>query len=66
MALNDLGSALREAGRFEEAITADQDAATIFRETGDRHGEGEALGNLEAARAAHLPRRRRWLRTSRR
>jgi tetratricopeptide (TPR) repeat protein len=38
--------ALREAGRFEEAITACQDAAAIYRETGDRHGEGHALDNL--------------------
>ena len=36
--------------RFEEAITALQDAAAIFRETGDRHSEGVALANLEAAR----------------
>jgi tetratricopeptide (TPR) repeat protein len=45
-ALNNLGSALGEAGRFEEAIAAHQDAAAIFRETGDRHGEGIALDNL--------------------
>jgi hypothetical protein len=37
--------------RFEEAITACQDAAAIFRETGDRHREGTALGNLKAAKA---------------
>ena len=35
--------------RFEEAITACQDAAAIFRETGDRHGEGMALNNLGIA-----------------
>ena len=35
--------------RFEEAITAHQDAAAIFRETGDRHGEGRALDNLGIA-----------------
>ena len=35
--------------RFEEAITAHQDAAAIFRETGDRHGEGMALNNLGLA-----------------
>ena len=46
MALNNLGIALREVRRFEEAITAHQDAAAIFRETGDRHGEGMALDNL--------------------
>ena len=34
---------------MEEAITAHQDAAAIFRETGDRHGEGMALDNLGVA-----------------
>ena len=34
---------------MEEAITAHQDAAAIFRETGDRHGEGTALDNLGLA-----------------
>jgi hypothetical protein len=38
--------------RFEEAIIACQDAVAIFRETGDRHGEGIALSNLETAMAA--------------
>ncbi len=38
--------------RFEEAITAHQDAATIYQETGDRHGEGMALNNLEKDRTA--------------
>jgi hypothetical protein len=52
MALGNLGSALREAGQFDEAITACQDAAAIYRETRDRHGEGLALTNLESARAA--------------
>jgi len=32
--------------RFEEVITAHQDAAAIFRETGDRHGEGIAPESL--------------------
>ena len=40
MALNNLGVTLRQVRRFEEAITAHQDAAAIYRETGDRHGEG--------------------------
>ena len=39
-ALTNLGLALREVRRFEEAITACQDAAAICRETGDRHREG--------------------------
>jgi tetratricopeptide (TPR) repeat protein len=33
-------------GRLEEAITAHQDAAAIYRETGDRQNEGMALDNL--------------------
>jgi tetratricopeptide (TPR) repeat protein len=32
-----------------EAITSCQDAAAIYRETGDRHNEGMALGNLGLA-----------------
>jgi hypothetical protein len=36
-------------GRFEEAISAHQDAAAIFRQTGDRHGEGGPLNNLGLA-----------------
>lgn len=50
MALNNLGLALRQVRRFEEAITAHQEAAAIYRETGDRHGEGIALNNLERAK----------------
>ena len=49
MALTNLGDALPEVRRFEEAITACQDAAAIFREIGDRHGEGMALNNLGLA-----------------
>jgi hypothetical protein len=37
-------------GIHEEAISAHQDAAAIFQETGDGHGEGTALNNLEADR----------------
>jgi len=44
--------ALQDAGRFEEAITAHQEAAAIFREVGDQHSERVALGNLETARSA--------------
>ena len=54
-ALNNLGIALRQAGRFEEAITAHQDAAAIYRETGDRYREGMALGNLGTALAEARP-----------
>jgi hypothetical protein len=38
--------------RFAEAITAHQDAAAIFRETGDQHREEIAVDNLERAQAA--------------
>jgi len=49
MALNNLGMALVQVRRFEEAITAERDAAAIYRETGDRHNEGTALVNLGMA-----------------
>lgn len=39
MALNNLGLALRQVRRFEEAITAHQDAAAIHQETGDRRAQ---------------------------
>ncbi len=48
-ALTILGLVLGYARRFEEAITAHQDAAAIYRQTGDRHREGMALGNLALA-----------------
>jgi tetratricopeptide (TPR) repeat protein len=54
-ALNRLGIALREVRRFAEAITAHTQARDIYRETGDRHGEGQALGNL--GNALHRVRR---------
>jgi hypothetical protein len=38
--------------RFEEAISAHQDAAAIYRQAGNRHREETALNNLESARAA--------------
>jgi Tetratricopeptide repeat len=47
--VNNPGAALLEVRRFEEAITACQDAAAAYRETGDRHGEGRALNNLGIA-----------------
>jgi tetratricopeptide (TPR) repeat protein len=46
VALTLLGSALAGLRRFDEAITAHQDAAAIFREIGDRWREGMALTNL--------------------
>ena len=48
----NLGVALREAGRFQEAITAHQDAAAIYRKTGDKYSEGIALNNLQSDQAA--------------
>ena len=44
--LNNLGIAYRELRRFEEAIACYQQSLAIFREIGDRHGEGLALNNL--------------------
>jgi tetratricopeptide (TPR) repeat protein len=35
--------------RVDEAITAHQQARDIYREVGDRHGEGEAWNNLGLA-----------------
>ena len=45
-AVSNLGSALRFAGRYEEAITAHREDLAIRREIGDRHGEGTALADL--------------------
>jgi tetratricopeptide (TPR) repeat protein len=48
-ALNNLGSALAEVGRFEEAITSYHQAAHIYCGLSDHHGEGKALNNLGSA-----------------
>ena len=48
-ALMNLGIALAQVRRFEEAIIALRGAAVIYREIGDRHGEGSAVGNLGIA-----------------
>jgi len=48
-ALANLGRALQGVRRFEEAISACQDAAAICRETGDQRGEALALANLGLA-----------------
>ena len=45
-ALTNLGNALHGVRRFEEAVSAYQDAAAIYREADDRRGEGKALNNL--------------------
>jgi tetratricopeptide (TPR) repeat protein len=44
--VDNLGANLQQLRRFEEAITALQDAAAIYREVGDLHGEATALNNL--------------------
>jgi hypothetical protein len=44
--LGNLGNAYQELRRFEEAIGCYWESLTIFRETGDRHGESAALNNL--------------------
>ncbi|MFI6031649.1 tetratricopeptide repeat protein [Amycolatopsis magusensis] len=46
IAWSDFGVALHEVRRFEEAIAAQEQAAAIFREIGDRQGKGRALINL--------------------
>jgi tetratricopeptide (TPR) repeat protein len=43
---DNLGEALQQVGRFEEAITACEYAIVICRATGERLGEGDALANL--------------------
>jgi NB-ARC domain len=48
-ALGNLGNALVEVRRSEEAVSACQGAAAVFREIGDRHREGTALANLGIA-----------------
>ena len=48
-ALNNLGLTLREVRRFEEAITAHQEAAAICHEADDLHSAGTALTNLGLA-----------------
>ncbi|WP_158224205.1 tetratricopeptide repeat protein [Micromonospora wenchangensis] len=49
MALSNLGVALNEAGRSDEAVTAHTQAVELIGETGDRHDVGMALNNLGLA-----------------
>jgi tetratricopeptide (TPR) repeat protein len=49
IALGNLGNALINLRRFEEAITALQDSAALCRKTDDRENEGSALDNLGSA-----------------
>jgi tetratricopeptide (TPR) repeat protein len=49
LALANLGAALWELRRFEEAITACHEAVTIFQDTGEKHDEGLARTNLGIA-----------------
>ena len=46
LTLNNLGLALVQVRRFDEAIAAYQQALDRKREAGDRHGEGRTLNNL--------------------
>ncbi|QIJ64803.1 tetratricopeptide repeat protein [Streptomyces sp. JB150] len=48
-ALNNLGLALRQAGRAEEAIDAHSRARDLCRAAGDRHGEAGVWSNLGTA-----------------
>lgn len=45
-ALTNLGTALQELRRFDEAIEAHQQAVAVYREAADKHSEGSALNNL--------------------
>ena len=47
--LTNLGIGLWEVRRFNEAITACQDAGAIFRDTGDRHREGGSPSRYRAS-----------------
>ncbi|MBD0424290.1 tetratricopeptide repeat protein [Streptomyces sp. TRM S81-3] len=49
IAWNNLGSALREAGRAREAIDAHTRARDLFQTAGDRHREARAWDNLGLA-----------------
>lgn len=48
-AWNNLGDALREAGRVQEAIDAMANARALYREAGDHHGEATAWNNFGGA-----------------
>jgi tetratricopeptide (TPR) repeat protein len=52
MAWNSLGLALREAGRFDEAVAAHSHAGELFVEVADRQGEALAWLNLGLALAS--------------
>ncbi|MFH8379216.1 tetratricopeptide repeat protein, partial [Streptomyces cyaneofuscatus] len=43
---NNLGSALQNLRRFDDALHALQNARNLFRQTGDTHGEAGAWNNL--------------------
>ncbi|GAA2655451.1 ATP-binding protein [Streptomyces vastus] len=49
IAWNNLGSALREAGRVEEAIDAHTRARDLYQAAGDHHREPHAWNNLGSA-----------------
>ena len=53
-ALDNLGIALRAAGRYTDAVTAHQTAVTVFGRIKDGRGEAMALENLEKTRAEEL------------
>ncbi len=54
-ALAHLGLALAAAGRFGEAISVHEEAAQIFRETGDQDAEDDVLRTLNVFRKVHGP-----------
>ncbi|MFE9359352.1 tetratricopeptide repeat protein [Streptomyces olivaceoviridis] len=56
MAWNNLGVALHESGRVDEAIAAHLRNRDLCRELGDREGEAMALNNLRRSCATPPPR----------
>ncbi|MGW8886630.1 tetratricopeptide repeat protein [Streptomyces sp. NPDC055749] len=48
-AWNNLGLALQNVDRYEEAMTAHETARTIYQTTGAQHSEGKAWNNLGTA-----------------
>ncbi|MEO1510382.1 MAG: tetratricopeptide repeat protein, partial [Cyanobacteria bacterium J06633_23] len=44
--LNNLGLVYKDQGRWDEAIQCYEQSLAVYRELGDRHGEGLTLENL--------------------
>ncbi len=44
--LTNIGVVFFKLGQYQQALTYSQQSLTINREIGDRHGEGNNLGNI--------------------